>query len=90
MGGGFTSVQTYALAGVAHLNPDGTADPLFNPGVIGVVNSLKKVGSILYIGGTFNAVGGLERTLRRKAAVDSTHSGVAVPQSKSRGRKSRN
>lgn len=62
--GGFTRISGVPRAGLALLNPDGTADPNFNvtiePAGSGV-STMEVSGSAIFIGGGFTHVNGAER-----------------------------
>jgi hypothetical protein len=64
VGGGFTSVNGAARRAIVRLNPDGRADPTFNPGAgpDGVVYALalQPDGNVI-LAGDFNNVGGTPR-----------------------------
>jgi uncharacterized delta-60 repeat protein len=59
VGGAFTSLGGYPRSNLARLNPDGTVDSSFNPGVEGMVHSLvvQPDGRIL-VGGGFSSLAG--------------------------------
>lgn len=62
LGGTFTAVGGVPRANLAHILPDGTVDPNFNPGANGSVTSLALVKGRLYAGGGFTSIGGQART----------------------------
>ncbi|MBP7428601.1 MAG: hypothetical protein KBC05_04165 [Candidatus Hydrogenedentes bacterium] len=72
IGGRFKSVGGALRDNLAHILPNGTVDPDWNPGVSGVmgggVNALFLCGNILYVGGAFNVVDG--RWRENIAALD--------------------
>ncbi|MEO8638110.1 MAG: peptidoglycan-binding protein [Candidatus Taylorbacteria bacterium] len=60
IGGAFTQVGTETRNRLAHILPDGTVDPNFNPDMSGTVVALalSPDGATLYAGGGFTTVGG--------------------------------
>ncbi len=88
VGGRFTVVGGQPRIAIAALNVggtlDGTATPTFNPtatntsGGIGVINALAISGSTLYVGGTFNTIGGQPRNSIAALSLGVPLDGVAV------------
>ncbi|HEY6890052.1 MAG TPA: hypothetical protein VI300_19780, partial [Solirubrobacter sp.] len=74
VGGTFKRIGSLDIAGLAHVNGDGSVDPGFNPGA-GEVDALAISGSTLYVGGSFNHMGGADRLYL--AALD-TDTGLAT------------
>jgi hypothetical protein len=68
--GSFTKIGNFTRIRLAHILPDRTVDPNFDPAPNGTVNSLSLSGSTLYLGGSFTSVGGQSRN--RLAALDAT------------------
>src|SRR5688572_15303573 len=68
IGGQFAAVGGVLRSHLAHLLPDGSLDPAWNPAPNGAVRALALDGSTLYVGGEFTNVGGLARN--RIAALD--------------------
>jgi hypothetical protein len=61
IGGVFTHVGGVPRNGLAHILPDGSVDPNFDPSPNGPVDTLALAGSTLYAGGVFSSIGGLPR-----------------------------
>ena len=85
-GGRFTIIGGLPRVAIAALNAaDGSASLTFNPtatnsgGGIGVINALARSGSTLYVGGTFNTIGGLPRNNIAALSLGLPLDGVAVP-----------
>lgn len=85
-GGRFTLIGGLPRISIAALNAsDGRATLTFNPtatnsgGGIGVVNALALSGSTLYVGGTFNTIGGLPRNNLAALSLGLPVDGLAVP-----------
>jgi len=85
-GGRFTIIGGLPRVSIAALNAtDGSATLTFNPtatnsgGGIGVINALARSGSTLYVGGTFNTIGGLPRNNIAALSLGLPLDGVAVP-----------
>lgn len=73
IGGTFSSVGDQTRLRIAHILQDGSVDPAFNPGVSGqnpAVNALdlSDDGSLLYVGGAFDFIGG--QTRHNLAAIE--------------------
>jgi outer membrane protein assembly factor BamB len=51
LGGSFSNVGEVRRAGLAHLRPDGTLDPVFAPADFGENAALALAGGVLYVGG---------------------------------------
>ncbi|MEY2538879.1 MAG: hypothetical protein QOG67_2619 [Verrucomicrobiota bacterium] len=88
VGGRFTVIGGQPRISIAALNAggplDGTATPTFNPSATGtlgtgVVNALAISGSTLYVGGSFNTIGGLPRDNIAALSLGVPLDGVAVP-----------
>lgn len=75
IGGSFTEVGSIPRNNIAHVLPDGTVDPYWNPNADGTVRAIVKVGQKFYVGGSFNRIGGKVRNFI--ACLDS--SGRATP-----------
>ena len=84
-GGRFTIIGGLPRLSLAALNAaDGSATLTFNPSVTGnggngVVNTLARLGSTLYVGGSFNTVGGQPRNNIAALSLGVPLDGVAVP-----------
>jgi hypothetical protein len=85
-GGRFTVIGGLPRVAIAALNAsDGRATLTFNPiatnsgGGVGVINALAISGSTLYVGGTFNTIGGLPRNNIAALSLGLPLDGVAVP-----------
>ena len=85
VGGSFTWAGGLYRPGLAHVRPDGSVDPSFDPEPadvspsltdIGVVRALAFSNGTLYVGGFFNRIGGQSR--KSLAAVD-VGSGTVTP-----------
>jgi hypothetical protein len=76
IGGSFSDVGDLPRSGLAHIMPDGSVDPAWNPNPSGAVYDLVLSGSTLYAGGDFTTVGGQARN--RIAALNAS-SGMATP-----------
>jgi hypothetical protein len=80
IGGTFTHVGGLVRPYLAHIRPDGTVDPAFNANVTNTgmfppyVEALDLLGSTLYVGGYFSAIGGQPRN---NIAVLNTADGTA-------------
>ncbi|MDB5258910.1 MAG: hypothetical protein JWO73_118 [Candidatus Taylorbacteria bacterium] len=76
--GGFIKVASSSRNDLAHILPDGTVDPNFNPSLDSESNALalSSDGSILYIGGFFSTVGSTTRN--RLAAVNTSDGSVVA------------
>ena len=68
IGGSFTRVGTYTRNNIAHICSDMTVDPSWDPNpsgentiVYSQISALARNGSILYVGGYFNKIGGQPR-----------------------------
>ncbi|MCX7110621.1 MAG: Ig-like domain repeat protein [Proteobacteria bacterium] len=70
IGGEFTSVGGVARNYLAHINADGTLDPVWNPNADGTVRALAVSGTTVYVGGSFSSIGGTTRN--RLAAFDTS------------------
>ncbi|MCS7184300.1 MAG: hypothetical protein NZ866_03090, partial [Patescibacteria group bacterium] len=72
IGGYFTQVGTTTRNYIAHILPDGTLNPNFNPNANADIHSmiLSSDGNTLYVGGNFTHIGGATRT--RIAALSAT------------------
>jgi hypothetical protein len=88
VGGRFTVIGSQPRISIAALNVggplDGTATPTFNPSATGtlgtgVVNALAISGSTLYVGGSFNTIGGQPRDNIAALSLGVPLDGVAVP-----------
>lgn len=77
IGGDFTTVGGLPRQHLAALRPDGTVDPVFDPGADGVVRALDGSvdGSRIFVGGEFSVIGGVARGAL--AAVDPAGTVVA-------------
>lgn len=62
LGGTFTAVAGVPRVNLAHVLPDGSVDPNFNPAPNGTVRALAYVKGRLYVGGGFTTIGGVART----------------------------
>jgi hypothetical protein len=84
-GGRFTIIGGLPRLSLAALNAaDGSATLTFNPSVTGsvgngVVNALARSGSTLYVGGSFNTIGGAMRNNIAALSLGIPLDGVAVP-----------
>ncbi|MFN2469325.1 MAG: delta-60 repeat domain-containing protein, partial [Gaiellaceae bacterium] len=84
-GGRFTVIGGLPRLSLAALNAaDGSATPTFNPAVTGtlgsgVVDALARSGSTLYVGGSFNSVGGQPRNNIAAVTLGVPLDGVVVP-----------
>jgi hypothetical protein len=84
-GGRFTIIGGLPRLSLAALNAaDGSATLTFNPSVTGtvgngVVNALARSGSTLYVGGSFNTIGGAMRNNIAALSLGVPLDGVAVP-----------
>ena len=84
-GGRFTMIGGQTRLSIAALNAaDGTATLTFNPSATGtngngVVDALAISGSTLYVGGSFNTIGGLPRDNIAALSLGVPLDGVAVP-----------
>jgi trimeric autotransporter adhesin len=84
-GGRFTMIGGLPRLSLAALNAaDGSATLTFNPSVTGtvgngVVNALARSGSTLYVGGSFNTIGGAMRNNIAALSLGVPLDGVAVP-----------
>ena len=87
-GGRFTVIGGQPRISIAALNAggplDGTATPTFNPSATGtlgtgVVNALAISGSTLYVGGSFNTIGGQPRDNIAALSLGVPLDGIAVP-----------
>ncbi len=85
IGGAFSSVDGLTRNGIAHILPDGTVNPTWNPNpdVNSVINVLKRSGSVLYVGGNFATIGGQTRPFL--AALNTTGTGTATTWNPSAG-----
>ena len=70
MGGQFSRVGQLSRQTLAHILADGTVDPSWAPSADGPVTALALENQIVYLGGSFFSVNGVERW--RLAAVDRT------------------
>jgi len=61
IGGDFTHVGGVARNNIAHVLPDGTVDPAFDPDANGFVQALAVDGDAVYAGGEFTTIGGFPR-----------------------------
>lgn len=68
VGGDFTHVGDAARRSLGHILPGGTVDPSFAPNPNGAVLALALAGGRLFVGGTFEGIGG--RSRGRLAALD--------------------
>ncbi len=68
IGGEFTRVGGSTRAGAARILADGSLDPAWDPGLKGYAYALAVAGDTVYIGGSFDSVGGVG--VRNLAAVD--------------------
>lgn len=77
IGGAFTKVGTTTRNRIAHILPNGSLDPDFNPNADGQVTTLalSSNGAILYAGGSFTSIGG---ALRNSLAALNTTTGLAT------------
>ena len=74
IGGTFTHVGGVARRNIAHILPDGTVDPAFNPDANNTVLALAVSGNDVYAGGLFsgpNSIGGQERNFIAKLSAAS-------------------
>jgi hypothetical protein len=84
-GGRFTMIGGLPRLSIAALNAaDGSATPTFNPSATGtvgsgVVDALAISGSTLYVGGSFNTIGGQPRNNIAALSLGVPLDGVAVP-----------
>ena len=84
-GGRFTMIGGLPRLSLAALNAaDGSATVTFNPSVTGtigngVVSALARSGSTLYVGGSFNTIGGATRDNIAAVSLGLPLDGVAVP-----------
>lgn len=76
VGGAFTYAGSGSTRYLVHVLPDGSIDPTWDPAPNNTVSTMARVGSTLYIGGTFTMVGGAARTLL--AAVSTTGTGAVA------------
>ena len=76
IGGQFSRVGQFPRQTLAHIFADGTVDPSWAPSADGPVTALALENQMLYIGGSFFSVNGVERW--RLAAVDRT-TGNLIP-----------
>ena len=65
IGGTFTHVDGVPRSGLAHINPDGSLDPGWDPSPDGPVEALVRSATgpdagVLYVGGSFTSIGGRE------------------------------
>jgi hypothetical protein len=74
IGGRFSTVNGEALANLAHIRSDGTADDEFQPQVDGRVTSIARGAGVIVIIGSFTSVGGVARA--GLAAVDAASGAV--------------
>lgn len=80
IGGNFTGVGGTARANLAHIRPDRTLNPAFNPNISGPVLTLTRVGNVLYVGGSFTRIGaGLAGSARTNVAAINAVSGAVLP-----------
>jgi hypothetical protein len=70
VGGLFDAVGSSAIRNLVHIRSDGTPDLLWDPSPDLEVVTLSRVGSLLYVGGTFRNIGGQVRS--GLAAIDAT------------------
>ena len=75
IGGAFTQVGILNRNYIAHIRPDGTVDPDWNPSANDTVRALALSGTKLYVGGDFTSIGGATRN--HLAALDG--SGAVTP-----------
>ena len=75
IGGAFTQVGTLNRNYIAHIRPDGTVDPVWNPSADDTVRALALSGTKLYVGGDFTSIVGTARN--HLAALDG--SGALTP-----------
>jgi len=68
LGGYFTQIGTSLRNNIAHILPDKTVDPEFNPSCDGPIYSLAIDADTLYVGGGFTSIGGKNRN--SIAAID--------------------
>ena len=61
VGGSFTHVDGVERRHLVHLRPDGSLDPDWSPAPDGRVQALLRAGPTLYVGGTFDRLGGQPR-----------------------------
>ncbi len=61
IGGGFSQVGTATRNNIAHILPNGTVDPAWNPNAGGTVLALAVSGATVYAGGSFTSIGGQTR-----------------------------
>jgi hypothetical protein len=84
-GFGFTTIGGQPRAAIAALNTaDGAATSTFNPSANGpngfaILDVMVISGSTLYVGGTFNVIGGAARTNIAALSLGGANDGVAVP-----------
>jgi hypothetical protein len=84
-GFGFTMIGGQQRTALAALNAaDGTATATFNPSPTGpagtaIIDALAVSGSTLYVGGTFDTIGGASRANIAALSLDGADDGVAVP-----------
>lgn len=70
--GYFGNIGAQGRVGLAKLdgNGVGAVDPLWNPGVSGIVNAMTLSAGALYVGGSFVQVGGLSRSNMAKVSAE--------------------
>lgn len=80
IGGTFDTVGAIPRKNLAHIRADRTVDPNWNPGATGgsetAVRALWLVGGVLYVGGSFDSLGGQPRG--NAGAVDATSGAVTA------------
>ena len=75
LGGTFTAVAGVPRSNLAHVRADGSVDA-WDPNASAAVNTLTRVGDLVYVGGGFSSLGGQVR--HRIASVDATSGQVTA------------
>jgi len=72
IGGNFSEIDGTRFSSVAKLSPEGVLERTWAPGEVdrGLIRALALHGNTLYVGGTFGAIGGQQRS--KGAAIDAT------------------
>lgn len=73
IGGSFTRIGDVLRSRIAHVLPDGSVDPGWNPGANDIVGTIAATASTIYVGGHFSLIGG---ALRNRVAALNPATGV--------------
>ncbi|GAB4402797.1 MAG: hypothetical protein OHK0039_01260 [Bacteroidia bacterium] len=76
VGGSFSQIADQQIRYLAHILPDKTVDPNFNPNPNSTVRALLRTDNILYVGGSFTQIAGFSATYL--ASLDLNNGGQAT------------